>query len=166
MTKITPSTEESTEVASPQTINPNIDKILQRLDNLESENKSLQDKLDTKNTLSDGKKRYEWPRHYSFKLWAGLPVLDYVSEKKDPSRELVYKNQYGEYTENQLVKLTLLKLDGKTESRKVLITSFNDWFSRSEKMEAKVESDGSKVTAFEFNTKEFWKFKVNYKVIN
>jgi hypothetical protein len=64
------------------------------------------------------------------------------------------------------MKLTLLWEGGKEETQKVLVTSFNDWFERSEKIEAEVKSDGTKPIAFTFDTPEYGKFTVDYKVIN
>jgi len=173
MTKMTPKTDniqkdaEAIQDSTPiNKENPNLDKILERLDNLESENQELREQVKPENAFKKGKERYKWPRHYSFKLWGGKPVLDYTSEKKDPTRDLVYKNQYGEFTENQLLNLTLLKEEWKTESKKVLVTAFNDWFNRSDKMEAKIESNWDEVISYTFDTKEFWKFTIQPKVVN
>ena len=146
--------------------NQGLDAILDRLNKLESENIELKEKVNPENAFKKGKERYKWPRHYSFKLWGGKPVLSYVSEKQEPERDLVYKNQYGEYTENQLMNLTLLTKDWKTENQKVLVTSFNDGFNRSEKMPAEVKTDGEKAVSYTFDTKDHWKFTVDYKIIN
>ncbi len=168
MTKMNPEVSEEVNIATPNenTSNQDLNTILSRLDNLETENKSLKDQVEKRNPIADGKKFYEWPRHYSFKLWSWMPVLDYKSKKKDSSRDYVYKNQYGEYVQNQILELTLLKIDGKTKTENVIITEFWDGFTRSDKMECKVESNGSSPTGYVFDTKEFWEFTVDPKVIN
>jgi len=167
MAKMKPTNESKTQDnESINKENPSLDKVLARLDKLESENQELREKVNPENTFKKGKERYDWPLHYSFKLWGGKPVLDYVSEKKDPTRDFVYKNQYGEFTENQLMKLTLLKEDWLTDTKKVLVTAFNDWFSRSDKMEAKVEKKKKKVLSYTFTTEEYWTFTIQPKVVN
>ncbi len=169
MVKMNPQTgnAENTQESQPKENNQDLGKILERLNKLESENVELKEKLEPENAFKKGKERYKWPRHYSFKLWGGKPVLSYVSERKDPTRDLVYKNQYGEYTENQLMNLTLLTKDGKTENQKVLVTTFNDGFERSEKMVADVKKDyDDKPISFKFETEEYWTFTVDYKIIN
>ena len=165
---MTPKTETTQKVAeAPQNPdNQNLDGILDRLNKLETENKELKEQVSPENAFKKGKEKYKGPRHYSFKLWGWQPVLDYVSEKKDPTRDFVYKNQYWEFTENQLMKLTLLKEDGSTDTKKVLSTAFNDWFIRSDKMEAKIESNGDEVLSYTFTTSEFWEFTIQPKVVN
>ena len=163
MTKMQPKTSEQ---KASENSNQQLDAILKRLESLESENKELKDQIAPVNTIKDGKKFYEGPRHYSFKLWGWKPVLNYTSKKKDPTRDYVYKNQYGEYVENQILELTLLWNEGKTETQEVIVTQFNDGFIRSDKMEAKVESDGVNPTAYVFNTAEFWEFSVDPRIIN
>ena len=164
MAKMTPTP--SKEVESNTADSTTLNQILERMDILESENAELKKNANPENAFTKWKKRYEWPRHYSFKLWGGKPVLNYVSEKQDPTRDLVFKNQFGEYTENQLMNLTLLAKDGKTENMKVLVTTFNDWFERSEKMPAEVKSDGVNTISYTFKTKEFWEFTVDPRIIN
>jgi len=123
------------------TVAPNaMDKILARLENLESENKALKEK--SENMFTKAKKKYEGPRHYSYKLWSNVPVLSYISIKKDGAKDLLFKNQYGEYVSNHLLELTLA--DGKTI--KVDVNEFNNSYQRSDKMPAEVLSDGSNPT--------------------
>jgi hypothetical protein len=133
------------------------------LNNLEAENKELKGKLES--PAKKWKERYDWPLHYSYKLWGGCPVLDYVTIKKDPTRGLVFKNQYGEYTENQILKLTVLWAKW-PEEVEALIYDFNNSHERSEKMPAKVETDWVSPLSFTFDTVEFWEFTVKTKVIN
>jgi len=135
-------------------------KILERIEKLEQENKELREK-DIPNVVK-WREHYKWPRTYSYKLWWWVPVLDYISEKKDKTRDFVYKNIHWEFTENQLLVLKLANW----KEEKVLCTSFNDWFERSDKLECKVESNWSEITGFIFTTKEFGEFKVSPKCIN
>jgi len=163
MAKMNP---KETSKTSPKNENVNLDGILERLESLESENKALKEKVDPENAIKKGRQKYEWPRKYSYKLWWGKPVLDYKSVRKDPTRDYVYKNQFWEYIDNQLMELTLLCEDGKTEKCEVIVTQFNDGFTRSEKLEAKVESDWMNTTWYVFDTKDFWTFKVDPRIIN
>jgi hypothetical protein len=42
-----------------------------------------------------GKEINNDPKLFSYKMWAGVPVLSYISKKKDPSKDFVFKNSFG-----------------------------------------------------------------------
>lgn len=55
--------------------------------------------------------RYDGPRAYSYSTWTTEDgeqkiVTDWVTRKINPSFDLVYKNQYGQYVDNQGMELT------------------------------------------------------------
>lgn len=65
-----------------------------------------------KNDVADPKAKYEGPRKYSYSIYAGLPVCSMESFKKDKRYQLVFRNEYGQWVSNQMVRLILS--DGKT----------------------------------------------------
>lgn len=79
--------------------------------------------------------RYEGPRAYSYSTWTTEDnvqhiVTDWVTRKIDPSFDLVYKNQYGQYVDNQALELTFE--DGST--LKVSHYDYGMQHGRSEKL--------------------------------
>ena len=108
------------------------------------------------------KKKYEWPRNYSYKMWSWIPVLGYVSKRKDSSKDLAYKNQFWELQSNHYLVLSLA--NWKTEEAEV--NEFNSSCVRSEKLPAKVVTNEDGSTCYWFKTKEFWEFIVNQNIIN
>ena len=143
-----------------KTENKDLSTILERLDRLEKENAELKETKE--NPFTKAKKKYEWPRHYSYKIWAWVPVLGYVSKRKDPSKDLAYKNQFWELQSNHYLVLSLA--NWKTEE--VEVNEFNSSCVRSEKLPAKVVTNEDGSTCYWFKTKEFWEFIVNQNIIN
>jgi hypothetical protein len=66
-------------------------------------------------------------------MWAGVPVLSYISKKKDPSKDFVFKNSFGWFESNQILELTLANWT----SIDVDVIEFNKHFQKSEKLPAK-----------------------------
>jgi len=171
MTKMTtskPSTTKTVTDSKPEaTTDTNLDLILNRLNQLETETSVLKKenevlKAGKEGTFKNAKKRYEWPRAYNYKTWGWVPVLSYVSEKKDPSRDYLYKNQYWEFTSNHLLNLSLAN----EKKVKVNVTEFNKSYERSEKMTAEVISDWQNTTWYRFSNEEFGQFTVKPNMIN
>lgn len=115
--------------------------ILDRLENLEKETWSWQD---TKS------KKYDWPLHYSYKLRWDVPVLSYVSKRRDPRKPLRYRNEMWIYVSNHLLSLNLADW----KSVDVDVEDFGQHFERSPKQEAEVrkKKDGSIVYVFGHHT--------------
>lgn len=114
---------------------PELSKILKRLEKLELENQEL--KADRENMFTKAKEKYEWPRKYSYKQWWGIPVLSYESYRKDPSKDLSFKNNFWHYESNHYLKLNLA--NGETVN--VEVTEFNRDYSRSEYYDAEMRTD-------------------------
>lgn len=134
--------------------------LMQTLQSMQEEINRL--KEEKENPHAQAKKRYEWPRHYSYKMWWGVPVLSYKTVKKDESRDLTYKNQHWVMVNNHYLQLELAKWDPVT----VDVNDFNTGFTRSEKLPCEVKSDWSNVTGYTFKTKQFWEFTVLPQMIN
>jgi len=58
----------------------------------------------------------------NYKLWDGVPVLDYKSVKKDSTKALAYRAVTGELVDNHLVELTLKDVELK---KPILLYDFN-----------------------------------------
>lgn len=114
----------------------------------------------------DPKAKYTWPRKFNYKLRGGQPVLDYTSKRKDPTKWLRFKNQYGQMTSNHYLELTLAKVGWGTEIMEVEVEQFNQNVIRSDKMEATImqRRDGRK--AYIFETTDFGEITVLDSVIN
>jgi len=149
---------ETTEVV--KEVQPDLGWILARLESLEAENKALKEK--SENMFEKAKKKYDWPRKYNYKTWDGVPVLSYVSKRKDTTKDLLFKNQYGEYVSNHLLELTLAN----DKTVKVEVNEFNNSCWKSEKLFADVISDGSNVIWYKFKTDDFWEITVMPSIIN
>ena len=135
--------------------------ILQRLDTLEKENEEL--KKGQLNVFTEGKKFYEWPRNYSYKMWWGVPVLAYKSFRKDATKDLVYQNQYGAWVSNHYLKLTLAD----KKEVEVEVNEFNKHYTTSDKMRAEKATDNrGNVLGYEFEVEPRWKFIVATNILN
>ena len=139
---------------------PDLSEILRRLDVVEKENAEL--KAKSENPIKNAKDRYEWPRHYSYKMWAWVPVCSYVSKRKDASKDLLYKDYKGNYISNHILELTMA--DGK--KLEVEVNEFNWAFTRSPKMPCEVKSDWMNVTWYVFNDDKLGTFTVMPNMIN
>lgn len=130
------------------------------------------DKLEKwdENPFKSAKERYEWELHFSYKTWGWVPVLSYVSKKKNPARDLTFKNLHWEYESNHLLELSLAN-DTKID---VEVTEFNTSVERSPKMAALdqkgnvIDTDTklSKVESFTFQDPEFGTIVVLPTAIN
>lgn len=74
-------------------------------------------------------------------MWAGVPVLNYTSKRKDKSKDLLYKNSAGVYVSNHFLDLELA--DGGKVS--VEVNEFNGSKTKSELQECKVIYEGKDV---------------------
>lgn len=138
-----------------------LDSILQRMDKLEAENEEL--KKGQLNVFTEGKKFYDWPRKFSYKMWWGVPVLSYKSFRKDLTKDLVYQNQYGAWVSNHYLKLTLAN----DKTVEVEVNEFNKHYTTSEKILAEKATDNrGNVLGYEFDTEEWWKFIVATNLLN
>ena len=84
--------------------------LLQLIQEMQAKIDKLSEKSDTA-WLTQEKKFYDGQLAVSYKMWDGIPVLSYRSERKDSARPLRYKLPNGEYVDNHYVVLTLA--DGK-----------------------------------------------------
>lgn len=145
--------------------------VLERLERLESENKELKEKVGAEkvNPFKKGREHYKWPRTFSYRLWGTVPILSAETFRKDPTRDLLYKNANWVWITNHYVKLKLAN-DQEVE---VVIDDYNRDFLRSEKLEAKdqhgqviTEKNLDDVQSYTFETKDYWTITVLSSVIN
>lgn len=135
--------------------------ILDRLDRLEKENNELRE--GKMNVFVSWREIYDWPREYSYKLWWGIPVLSYKSFKKDPTKDLMYKDQFGQRKSNHYLRLTLAN----EKEIEVEVNEFNRDFERSEKMKAEKCTDNrGNLLGYEFDTLDYGKIIVAENMIN
>jgi len=136
--------------------------ILKRLEALETENSIL--KANDPVSIARSKKEiYKWPRHYSFKLRGWIPVLSRTSKRKDPTKDLVFKNQFWQYESNHLLSLTLW--DWTTVD--VDAELFNRDRQKTEPLPCKLVTDENWDTSYIFNTPDFWEIIIlSSKFIN
>lgn len=168
---------EETSVKTEKT-NSNVDVniLLDRLNKLEDVNKNLQSKLEQNEKLIQDKlsgkinrsKKYEWPRGYRFKIFDWMPVLNYVSKKRDNRRSLVYTQHGMTVEDNHILELTLWdSVNNKETKQDVVLIEFEyetsvDHFADVEK----TIKNGKEETWYIFKTDDFWTFKVAEKIIN
>lgn len=135
--------------------------ILERIERLEKENNELRE--GKMNVFTSGREVYDWPRKFNYKLWWGKPVLSYKSFKKDPTKDLVFKDQFWQWKSNHYLKLTLAD----NSEVEVEVNEFNRDYERSEKVYAeKVTDTRGHVLGYEFDTEEYGKIIVNENMIN
>lgn len=135
--------------------------ILDRLDKLEKENAEL--KKWQMNVFTQWKEKYDWPRAYCYKLWWWVPVLSFKPFLKDPTKDLVYKDQFWQWKSNHYLKLTLA--NGKEEE--VEVNDFNKFRTLSEKVIAEKRTDNKwNLQWFAFETEEWWEIIVEPNIIN
>ena len=141
--------------------NDGLEAILERLDRLEKENDEL--RKGKMNVFVSWREVYDWPRKYSYKLWWGIPALSYKSFKKDPTKDLMYKDKFGQRTSNHYLKIELANW----KEVEVEVNEFNRDFTRSEKMEAEKCTDNRwNLLGYEFDTDDWWKIIVAENMIN
>ena len=144
--------------------NYDMEAILDRINKLEKENEELRTwKMDVNNPFKDGKRVYEWPRAYCYKMWGWVPVIWFTSFRKDPTKDLVYKNQWGTWESNQYLKLQLA--DG--NEVEVEVNEFNRDYTLSDKVIAEPRTDNKgKLIGYAFNSDEYGEFIVAPNIIN
>ena len=84
---------------------PDLNSILERLEKVEMENKELKEWKE--NIHTKWREKLQWPRTFSYKMWAWLPIVKIESFRKDITKDLLYKNQHGVFVSNHYVRLTL-----------------------------------------------------------
>lgn len=123
--------------------------VLEEISKLKAENENLKSKI--VHPSVKWKDINMEPKNFSYKLRGNIPVLSYVSKRKDPSKDLMFKNQYWQFESNHLLVLSLADW---TEVEVDVIEANRD-FGRSEKMVAKNQYD-ELITNSNLNiTKEF-----------
>lgn len=138
-----------------------LDNLLQRMDRLELENEEL--RKGQMNVFTEWRKFYEWPRKYCYKLRWGVPVLWFKPYKKDPTKDLVYQNQYGAWISNHYLKLDLA--NGKSVD--VEVNEFNRDYTLSDKMLAEKTTDNrGNLLGYTFNTEDWGEIIVAPNIIN
>jgi hypothetical protein len=157
----------STEPKKAEKSDSNLQAILERLEALEQENKELKSNTATK--LKDAKKVNNDPKKFSYKLRGWVPVISYVSKRQDPTKDLVYKNQFWQYDSNHILVLSLADWT----TAEVDVIEFWKNYEISEKVEAydhhnELINNQSLplVKAYTFKTKEHWTFTVLPNSIN
>ena len=136
--------------------------ILKRLEMLEAENQKL--KANDPVSIARSKKEiFKWPRQYSFTLRGWKPVLSRTSKRKDSTRDLVFKNQFGQYESNHLLELKLW--DGTTLD--VDAELYNRDKKKTEPMPCKLLTNEEGDTSYIFNTSDYWEITIlSSKFIN
>lgn len=154
-------TQESVAVEAKPVNQPDLSNVLERLERLEQENQEL--KAAKENQFIKAKERYEWPRKYSYKLWGWIPVLSYESYRKDPSKDLTFKNNFWHYESNHYLKLSLA--NGETVNAEV--TEFNRDYTRSDYNDAELRTDNKgNILWYVFNDTTYWELLVSLSAIN
>ena len=130
----TPSVSEVEKVAIKAPVkevkNPDLNSILERLEKVEQENEALKSK---KNMFIKAKERYTWPRTFSYKIRGEVPVLSFTTFRKDPTKELQFKNQFWHHESNHYLHVSLANW----EMVDVEVNDFNRNHTKSDKLEAK-----------------------------
>lgn len=148
-----------------QDSNVDISALVAEVRALREENQAIRKEMNEgkENIFKTWKERYEWPRHYSYKMWWWVPVLNYTSFRKDPTKDFEYKNPINQqWVHNHYLILELANW----EKPEVEVTEFNKSSVLSDKVPCNVVSNGSTVTWYEFDTDDFGKFIVTAKTIN
>lgn len=152
--------EEKAEVRTEAT-NNSMDAILERLDRLEKENAELRE--GKMNVFTEWKKVYTWPRAYCYKMWGWVPVIWFTSYRKDKTKDLVYKNQFGQWESNHYLELKLANGD----TVDVEVNEFNRDYTLSEKILAEPRTDNrGNLLGYAFNSDEYGEFIVAPNIIN
>ena len=153
MTKNVNKTEDN--ISNEQTNqNAQIEALMARIAKLEEENSNK----DTK--LKNPKEKYKWPRTYSYKLWNWIPICDYVSKKKEYSRDYAYQNEKWVTIDNHLL---VLKLANGKEVE-TLVTEFHKWYTKSEQIVPKKDKSSEWYVVFVWEDNK--EFKVYTKILN
>lgn len=160
-----PKTEE---VKTEPVANPaDISAIMEELKQLRKETEELKKwKWDS---FKKWKEKLQWPRDFRFKMWGWVPIISMESFKKDPTKDLIYKNQNGILTSNHYVRIKLVD----DKEHEVEVIDFGRDVTLSEFMNARnqyweiIDLDNQKMTqTFTFDTKERWSFTILPSLIN
>jgi len=100
----------------------------------------------------------------------GKPVLSWMTKKKDPTKDLVFKNNFGTYESNHYLELNLL---GNEETVEVEVNEFGIHHVKSDKLEVR-DQNGELISneslplarTFTFDTEEFGTFTIALPYIN
>ena len=128
--------------------------VLEEISKLKSENEVLKQKMTHPTVI--WKERNEEPKLFSYKMWGGIPVLTYVSKRRDTSKDFVFKNQYWTYESNHDLVLQLAD----STSMSVDVNEFNRDFTRSEKITA-LDHHGEIITNDNIKFAKFYTFTDN-----
>ena len=80
--------------------------VIDRLNKLEQENKALKDSMVHPN--QKWQERNADPKQFKYKMRGGVPVISWETKRLDPSKDLVFKNKFGQYESNHMLALSLL----------------------------------------------------------
>jgi len=156
-----------TVVNTPEVKTPDLSKVLERLERLEKENEAL--KKSKENSFSKAKERLQWPRTFSYKIWWGVPVLSFDTFRKDPTKDLLFKNQFWAFESNHYLKVKLQN----NETVEVEVNEFNRSHTKSDKLEARnqygelIDLENLKLAkTFTFDTYDHGTFTVALGAIN
>lgn len=75
--------------------------MMERMDKLEAENAELKAWFIHPNV--QGHEVNNDPKQFMYKLRGWIPVVSYVSKKKDPTKDFLYQNQFGQFVEDNHV---------------------------------------------------------------
>jgi len=139
------------------------EQILERLQRLEEENRSLkesQDELKSNNfseVLKKRREKYTWPHKYSFKTFEGKPIISLKTTSNKVSRDYVK----GGYIVDQKVELTF------ADNSKTVVTydDFSQNYQRSEKIFVEEEVTRGWKRYYKFNI-DWNTFEVDWNIIN
>ena len=138
-----------------------VEALLKRIEQLEQAN--AENEKGKMSVFKAGREIYEWPRTYSYKTWWWVPVLWYSSYRKDATKDLVYKDQFGQWVSNHYLKVRLA--DGKETDVEVNDFNKNRWIS--EKVEAEIRTDNKgKPLGIAFNIEGYWEVIVDINAVN
>lgn len=130
--------------------------------------RNLQSQLDevknqkTENMFVKGKERYEWPRHYKYRLWGEIPVLSIQSKKQDLTKDYLYKNHKWEYINNHIFEVELA--DWKTVDVDGVDFAKNSTYSEPQECVSIIDKNWKKT--YVFNVQPYGEINVLSSIIN
>lgn len=90
-----------------QEVNNNdiVQTLLAKIESLEAKQQQLEKKVseEEKTTFEAAKERNVQPKEYRYKLWWWVPVLNFTTKRKDPTKDLVYEVWWVAYNNHLLV---------------------------------------------------------------
>ena len=138
-----------------------LQQILSRLNALENENAKLRGN-DAASIAMSKKEKFKWPRHYAFTMWGGIPVLSRTSKRMDATKDLVFKNQFGQYESNHALVLKLAN----GEETEVEVNIFNRDKQKTEPLPCSIITTEDGTTVYVFNTPDYWKLELLEPYLN